>query len=66
MHTPSELTGVPQLVDFGTTYNDLENLLSGIVAGYKDGSMEDGFQKMLVAMQELEKDKEERGRRGVI
>ena len=30
--TPSPLTGVPQLVDFGTTYNDLENLLSGIVS----------------------------------
>ena len=43
----SELTGLPQLVDYATTYNDLENLLSGVVGNYQGGVAEDAFLKMV-------------------
>jgi len=43
----SELTGLPQLVDYATTYNDLENLLAGVTGNYQGGVAEDAFLKMI-------------------
>lgn len=47
----SPLTGLPVLVDFGMTYNDLENILSDTVSARDaSGELQDGLELMLDIM----------------
>ena len=48
----SPLTGLPVLVDFGILYNDLENILSGIVSTHLEGELQD---PLVLMLQELKK-----------
>lgn len=55
----SPLTGLPVLVDFGMTYNDLENILSDVVSARENGELQDGLENMLIIMKQHAKYKPE-------
>jgi hypothetical protein len=57
----SKLTNMPQLVDFGTTYNTVENLLAGSVSKATDTGTSDILEEMLVRLKKQAKFKPELG-----
>lgn len=57
----SKLTNMPQLVDFGTTYNTVENLLAGSVSKYTETGMSDILEEMLIRLKKQAKFKPELG-----
>jgi hypothetical protein len=51
----SELTGLPVLVDFASTYNDIENMMADVVSVNTENGMSDAFEEMMARLKEHQK-----------